>query len=157
MNERQKINELIESIPVAMLVTRGSQGELHSRPMATQKMDNEGNLWFFMSISSLKSIEISQEKNVNLIYSKPDFYASVVGTADITQDAVQIRALWEPRYKAWFPLGLEDEELALLKVKINYVEYWRSPHDVSTKIVGFAKNVISGDVRPLSEHGVLHV
>jgi general stress protein 26 len=156
MDELKKINELIETIPVAMLVTRGSQGELHSRPMATQKMDKEGCLWFFMGISSLKSIEVSQEKHVNLIYSKADLYISVVGTAEITQDKIQIHALWDPRYKVWFPLGLEDEELALLKVRISYAEYWKTPHSVSTKIMGFAKNVMTGDERSNSEHGVLH-
>ena len=156
MEDIQKIDDLIGDIKVAMLVTKGSQGELHSRPMATQKIDDEGNLWFFISISSLKSIEVSQEKHVNLIYTKPDCYASVVGTATITQDPEKMRSLWHPMFKAWFPLGLEDEELALLKVKIDYVEYWKTPGGASTKLVDFAKSMVMGDTKNMGEHGVLH-
>lgn len=157
MTDRQKICDLISDIKVAMLTTRNSNGQLHSRPMATQPMDPEGKLWFFLRLSSVKSIEVAKEKQVNLTYIKPHCYVSISGRGEITQDPLKIHALWEPSYQEWFPLGLEDEELALLRVDIDAVEYWLSPTGTVTKIVDFAKNLVTGEAEPKGEHGTLNM
>ncbi len=32
--------------------------------------------------------------------------------------------LWRPAYRAWFPQGLDDPPLALLKMDVEQAEYW---------------------------------
>ena len=32
--------------------------------------------------------------------------------------------LWNPSYRVWFPRGLEDPELALLRIDVETAEHW---------------------------------
>jgi general stress protein 26 len=42
-------------------------------------------------------------------------YVSVAGRAWLLRDRAKIDELWSPLYKAWFPDGKDDPELALLR------------------------------------------
>ena len=46
--------------------------------------------------------------------------------------------------KAWFPKGLDDPELALLKVTVEKAEYWDSPSSAVVHLVGLAKALVTG-------------
>jgi general stress protein 26 len=41
--------------------------------------------------------------------------------------------------KAWFPDGLDDPDLALLRVHVEAAEYWDSPSSTMVHIVGFVR------------------
>ena len=44
----EKVRDLIKGIKIAMLTTvNPTDGSLHSRPMATQEAEFDGDLWFF--------------------------------------------------------------------------------------------------------------
>lgn len=43
----KKLGELITDIKFAMLTTVEQDGSLRSRPMATQQVEFDGDLWFF--------------------------------------------------------------------------------------------------------------
>jgi general stress protein 26 len=142
-----KLNELIKGINVTMLVTQLADGSLHGRPMATQELESDGTLWFFTGASSGKVKEIQQDQHVLLSYAAPDDnrYVSVSGTAQMVRDRAKAKELWNPAFKAWFPDGLDDPELALLKVEVESAEYWDSPSSTIVHIVGFAKAVATGE------------
>ncbi len=142
----QKVNELIKDIQIAMLTTIDSEGILHSRPMGTQQVEFDGDLWFFADSTSGKAAEIEQNSNVNVIYASPEHnrYVSVSGKALVTRDKDKIEELWNPIYKAWFPDGLDSPELALIKVSVDQIEYWDSPSDRVAQIVGFMRSVTTG-------------
>jgi general stress protein 26 len=136
-----KLNELIKDIEIAMLTTYDQDGSLHSRPMATQKVEFDGLLWFFTRASSHKVQEIEREHHVNLAYSAPDKqrYVSVSGMARLVKDRPKMEELWNPVYKAWFPDGLDDPDLALLKVSVEHAEYWDSPSSFAAQVIKFVQ------------------
>jgi general stress protein 26 len=143
----KKLGDLIKSIEIAMMTTIEADGSLRSRPMATQQVEFDGELWFFASTSSPLAEELRQDERVNLSYAKPDDqrYVSVSGTAAIIDDREKMRELWSPIYKAWFPDGLEDPDLALLKVTVEQAEYWDSPSGVMVAMAGLVKALVTGE------------
>lgn len=150
----KKLDSLIKDIKVAMLTTVDSHGHLRSRPMVTQDRPFDGTLSFFTKNHGQKIDEIKQEQQVNLSYAsatKHD-YVSVSGIATLSYDREEIKRLWSPVYKAWFPDGVDDPELALLKVKVVHAEYWDSPSGAVSMISGFVKSMISGDNYTPGDH-----
>ena len=143
-----KLNQLIKGIRVAMLTTVDEDGELHSRPMATQKAETrDGVLWFFTSANSQKVEELQHDHHVNLGYASPDDnrYVSVSGAARLMRDRQKIEELWSPVLKAWFPQGVDTPDIALLRVEVHSAEYWDSPSSTMVKLAGFTKAVLHGE------------
>lgn len=66
-----KLGKLIKGIRIAMMATATADGELRSRPMATQQTDFDGDLWFFTDSDSGKIYEIGRENHVNVSYADP--------------------------------------------------------------------------------------
>ncbi|MBD2308969.1 pyridoxamine 5'-phosphate oxidase family protein [Chroococcidiopsis sp. FACHB-1243] len=143
----KKLRELLRDIKFAMLTTVEDDGSLRSRPMATQEQDFDGNLWFFSNSNAPKVQEVEHHQRVNLSYAQPDKqkYISVSGTAQLVRDRQKIEELWNPTYKSWFPQGLDDPNLALLKVSVDKAEYWDSPSSQVVRLVGFLKSVVTGE------------
>jgi general stress protein 26 len=150
----KKLGELIRGIRVAMLTTIDEQGHLHSRPMATQDTDFDGTLWFFTRAHSPKVGEIDREHRVNVAYADAhtQHYVSVSGTARLVRDPARNKELWSPILKAWFPDGLDDPTLALLRVDVERAEYWDSPSSAVVKLVGFVKALATGTPYEPGEH-----
>ena len=121
-----KLNELIAGIQFAMLSTVHPNGQVHSRPMATQAVTDEGVLWFFTAQHSSKIDEIHNSNQVNVAYADPANirYVSVSGTCELVRSRPIAAQLWSDEYKRWFPRGVDDPDLILLKITINGVEYW---------------------------------
>lgn len=142
----KKLRELIKDIRFAMLTTVEEDGTLRSRPMATQQTEFDGDLWFFTNANAPKVDEVQQEQHVNVSYANPEKqkYVSVSGKAQLVRDRQKIEELWNPLYKAWFPNGLDDPNLALLKVNVDRAEYWDSPSSAVVRLVGFVKALTTG-------------
>lgn len=142
----KKLAELIKGIEVAMLTTVAEDGTLRSRPMVTQKAEFDGTLWFFTPAGAPKVGEVGHDRRVNVSYASPDDnrYVSVSGTAELVRDRQKIEELWNPVLKAWFPDGLQDPELALLRVNPERAEYWDSPSSTLVHLVGFVRAVATG-------------
>ncbi len=143
----KKLNELIQDIDIAMLVTQEADGSLRSRPMATQAVEFDGDLWFFTDINSGKVDEAQQNRQVNVSYSEPDdqTYVSLSGTATIVRDQAKINELWNPTLKAWFPDGKESPNVALMKIHVTQAEYWDSPSSAMVALYGMAKAIVTGN------------
>lgn len=152
----EKLGALIRGIPVAMLTTVEPDGSLHSRPMATQDFDFDGQLWFFTGADTAKVHEIDRDHHVNLTYAAPsdNLYIAVSGMARLVRDPVKAKELWSPIHRAWFPEGLDDPNLALLRVDVEKAEYWDSPSSKAVRLFGFAKAVLTG--KSYGEEGAEH-
>ena len=102
----KKLGGMIKDVKFAMLTTIAEDGTLRSRPMATQKEEFNGDLWFFTRADSDKVHQAEHDNHVNVAYSNPDDqqYVSVNGRAELVRDKAKIEELWNPIYKAWFPL-----------------------------------------------------
>lgn len=142
----QKLGTLIKDIKFAMFTTRDHDSTLRSRPMATQQVEFDGDLWFFSGLSTEKIQELRDHPDVNVSYSEPSDqrYVSVSGTAEVVRDRSQMEKLWSPFYKAWFPKGLEDPDVCLIKVAANSAEYWDTPNGKMVQLFGLLKAVTTG-------------
>lgn len=141
----KKLGELLKNIEVAMMTTTDPDGCLRSRPMGTQRIEFDGNLWFFTSRESGKVIAIENDQQVNLAYSSPNDmrYISVTGNASIVEDRTRAAELWNPTYRSWFPRGLQDPNLVLIKVEVESAEYWDYHSSKMISLIDFAKSLIT--------------
>ncbi|MEJ8802363.1 pyridoxamine 5'-phosphate oxidase family protein [Pontibacter sp. H249] len=143
-----KLIDMIKDVDIAMMTTVDDDGSLRSRPMRTQKVNEDGVLWFFTGYESAKSHEIKDnDAHVNLSYAEPEdeLYVSVSGRASLIKDQQKIDELWNPALKAWFPNGKDDPNVGLIKVTIEKAEYWDAPNSVLVHLYGMAKAAITGE------------
>jgi general stress protein 26 len=145
--EHAKLFEMIKDIRVAMLATVDNDGTLRSRPMANRQVDRfDGVLYFFTRASSHKILEVQDTDAVNLAYASPEkqTYVSVSGRAALLRDRTIARQLWSSELKTWFPQGLDDPDLALLRVDVEKAEYWDAPSSTMLHLFGKAKAALTG-------------
>jgi len=154
-HEFDKLAGLIDGISIAMLATVEADGELRSRPMATQAMTETGDLLFFTRRDAPKVGEATHHP-VNVVYAdtKANTYVSVSGTAALDTDRSEIAAHWKPELNAWFPDGVDDPQIALLRVHVVRAEYWDAPHPAMVKVLEFAKAVTGAPVS-FGDHGTV--
>ena len=140
-NPVAKLKELVDGIDFAMLTTIRPDGGLHSCAMATAAIDDDGVIWFFSGSQGQKIEAIKSDSRVNLAYSDSSGqrYVSISGNAELVRDRVKAKELWSPLYETWFPNGLDDPNLILLKVHVRGAEYWDAAIGRMVQLVGFAK------------------
>lgn len=155
----KKLAELIKGIRFAMLTTVCQDGSLRSRPMTTQDIEFDGNLWFFTRADAAKVSESKQHAHVSVSFSDPDSskFVSASGSAELIRDKAKLQEYWKPPYKAFFPEGLDDPELALLKIHVNNAEYWDSASTKLGRAFDFAKAYMTGDPSQLGHHAKVAV
>lgn len=151
----KKLRELIKDIEVGMLTTIDEDGTLHSRPMSTNKeIEFNGDLWFFIYASSHKVSEVDQHQQVNVSFSNPSKqeYVSMSGQAQLVRDRQKMEQLWKPELKAWFPKGLDEPDIALLKVNVEKAEYWDTPSSLVAHTIGLVKSMTTGSTGNVGEN-----
>ena len=138
-----KLKKLVSDIDICLFCTnlRTDDGAT-CRPMSTQHVCDQGNIWFFSEIDSEKNNEILQNKNVQLFYSHPDKHSYMVvnGEAEIILERAKIEELWSPMVKIWFPEGKDDPKISVIKVKPTTAYYWDTE---GNKMINFFKMVSS--------------
>lgn len=148
--------ELIKDIRIAMLTTVGTDGSLHSRPMATQTTSFEGEVLFLSPEHSGKVNEIKQDAEVNLTYADGKHtFVTMTGRAVISNDRALIQALWSPTYKAWFPDGVSDPEIRVLRIRIDHAEYWDAPDSAVARGARTLMRAASGGKTKFGDHAQL--
>lgn len=150
----EKLRELIREAKFCMFATVDSEGNLRSRPMAVQQTEYDGDLWFFTGKSTDKTIEIRSQDRVNLSFSNPDDqeYVSISGTAELVDDRAKAEELWNPFYRTWFPKGLDDPDLTLIRVRVDRAEYWDAPNSAVVHLYGVVKAMVTGERPSPGDH-----
>lgn len=133
----EQLQELIANFEVAMLTTIAGDGSLHSRPMIARSQISNGELWFFTHAHTYKAEDIERNPQVNVSFADPDTarYVSISGRALLLHDRQKMQELWEPSYAGWFSQGLDDRDLALLRVSIEAAAYWDARGSVMVQLV----------------------
>jgi general stress protein 26 len=122
-----KMEQIIRSIEIGMLTTVQENGELRSRPMLCADYDFD-TLWFLVKESKPLIAESLSNRIVNVAFASPEkkIYASVTGLAQLVEDNKLVQKLWRPEMTSWFPAGLNEPDLALLRIDIQHAEAWES-------------------------------
>lgn len=146
--------ELMKDIKFAMLTTVEEDGTLHSRPMTTQAVDFDGDLWFFTRVSAPKVWEAAQHREVNVAFADPvkSKFISASGKATLVRDREKMKQLWSPVLKIFFSEGIDDPEIALLKITIEKAEYWDSAPTSIGRAFNLGAAYVTKDPSKLGEH-----
>lgn len=152
-----QLSELIKDVEVAMFTTTGVDGRLYSRPLGTQQVDFDGDLWFATAADSPKVAELALNPRVNVAYASTskNTYVSVSGRARIVDDRERIEALWSPAMKLFFPGGKDDPNLRLIQVRAETAEYWEGPGTLLGKALSFVLSAVQDDPAQLGDNGFI--
>ena len=153
----EKLKDLVKKVPVCMLTTVDNHGEVTSRPMTTIDVDRDGNFWFFTNEFGEKILDESYDNNVYLIYSHPGIntYVNIKGSTNVIVDKVKIQELWKPILKAWFPQGIDDPKLCLIKVITEEAKFWNSTSNKMAILFNIAKAIAKKEKYEEGEAGTL--
>lgn len=138
-----KVRSLIENMRTCMLTSVDLNGGLVARPMATQEVEFDGDMWFFTEADAPKVANIEADPRVNVGFVDDSVWVSVKGQADIVRDDAKKEELWNPFAAAWFTEGPSDPNIVLIRVHAESAEYWDSPGKVATA-VAMVKTKIAG-------------
>ncbi len=160
----EELYELLDGIEVAMMTTRRPDGHLVSRAMQHQAREAGADLWFVTDAEAHKLDELESDPHVNLAYyrDRTREWVSVSGVARVSRDREQIRRLYKPDWKMWFPDeggdrdgGPDDPRLTLIFVDAHSVVYSKQNRPTPLVLFELAKGMVSGsqpdvaDVRKL--------
>jgi general stress protein 26 len=118
----EKVHELIKGIETAMLTTISEEG-LVSRPMKTQDVEFDGNLWFLTKKDTDKFHELLRNRQVNVVYAGSSF-VSIRGEAELVDSTAKLKEFWNPAYEQLLETTVDDPNLILIKVEAETAEYW---------------------------------
>ena len=150
-DEHDRIGDLVTAADIALLTTRGTDGSLHSRPLAVLQGDFDGRVWFLAEDPSEKTIEIAAEPRVNVSFASKKGYLSLSGTARVLHDDALIDELWGPAAAAWFEGGRENPAIAVIEVTGDSAEYWAKTEPGVFSLIKATKAMISGEEPDVGE------
>ncbi len=155
----KKFKELVEEVNICMFTTLDEQYTLASRPMITSSVDDEGNVWFFTNEFSEKINELSKDNVVHLIYSHPvkNIYIDVKGSCSLVIDRKKMEELWDSSLKNWFPQGIEDPRLCLVKVTTETAHFWNHSSSKMGLLFHMIRSITKGDKYKESDKGQLNL
>lgn len=145
-DELDDLSGRIKDVKFGMFTTTDDLRIMTSRPLTNQQVDADGNLWFFVSDQEVFTRDLLTNPSVNVSFADvgDHLYVSVSGRAELLRDRAKAEELWNPAVKAWFPQGLDDPHLALLKVRIQAAEYWDTGNSKMVTLFAMAKAAITG-------------
>ena len=156
----EKLIEMVKGVRVCMLITNERNAEnLSGRPMSISKIDDDGTIWFFTKSSSYKVDEIEESKKVSIAITNESSnnYLMIHATAKLVNDKTKMKELWSSILKAWFPLGLDDSDMTLIKVTPNEVNYWDSSSSKMVVLFNMLKAIVTGKEYAEGEHGKINL
>lgn len=139
---QKKIKELTEKAGTCFFCTQSETSQpFITRPMAVQRTDDDGTLWFLSSNDSHKNQQIAANPMVQLLFQGSSYsdFLHLTGMATITEDKQMIKELWNPFLKVWFTEGEGDPRISVIKVDPVEGYYWDTKHN---KIVVAVKRLV---------------
>ena len=120
----EKLDQLLQNLDTAMLVTQTDRGQLRSRPMHITDHRVGAELVFATAADTGKVDEIADDAQVNLAIAEDNVFCSISGTARVSNDRSRIQELFSKAWEIWFPQGADDPSIRLIVVKPDHAEYW---------------------------------
>lgn len=149
---RAKLLALLRGAPAVMLLTRGAGERIAGRPMALARVDDDATIYLTTSIDSNKAVEIERDPRVTVSVQDSGGFVVIDGEARITRDRALIDALWQDSWKAWFPEGKAEADIAIVVISPLEGTYWTQSfgHGLSY-LYRMAKARVTGEPPELQE------
>jgi general stress protein 26 len=152
----EKFIKMMSSTRVCMLISDEQDEEyLSGRPMAISDVDEKGNIWFFTKERFHWVDELEDNKTISLavINETDNTYLMVHGSVHLTDDQEKMKELWKPTMKAWYPKGLEEPDIILLKVEPEDVHYWDDESNNMIVLFKIIKSILKEEEYSEGEKG----
>ncbi|MDZ4747502.1 MAG: pyridoxamine 5'-phosphate oxidase family protein [Saprospiraceae bacterium] len=156
----EKLKDLVGEINICLFCTNLKTDDGSTcRPMAAQKVCDQGNIWFFSQKNSDKNRDIAQNKNVQLFFAHPgkSSYVVVNGEAEIIFDQAKTEELWNPLVKTWFEKGKDDPDISIIKVTPTTAYYWDTDGNQMINFLKMVASVATGSNFISGQEGALSV
>jgi general stress protein 26 len=144
-----KIRELLTHFRSAMLTTVTLDGTISTRPMGLQGDADkfEGTLWFFADTTSPKAQLVRSGAHCAVVMQNDDqsVYLHFSGRASVERNLPKMQELYTPLLQTWFPDGLDDPNLGLIRFDADKVDYWVSPGGMFQVLGAFTKAIATGE------------
>jgi len=155
--ELRSLAERIEGSRTTMLTMCDAHGQLSSQPMTVVEMDGNGCLWMLVSNSghtARMAPEGSGMDTVNLAFSDESnsTFTSITARASLVHDRQRKEDLWSVMARPWFPQGVDDPNLAVLRLEPIKAEIWDGPDSTVMRMIAMAASVVAGKPLGLGEH-----
>lgn len=143
MLSKEEILELINDYDIGMMTNVNEQGKLVSHPMTRQGEVNSDVLWFITHRNSEKVTELKKNNAVNIAFHDDDSI-SVSGHVEIVDDVAKKKELWSKAIEVFFDEGPESDQIILLKVNMDSIEYWTADNKVKSAFE-FVKGMVTDE------------
>lgn len=135
----EKMKLLAEKGGACFFCTNIQTGKSFStRPMAPEKIDDNGSFWFLSAKDSEKNKELEKDPTAQLLFKGSDYsdFMTLYGKVNISTDQNKIDELWDATMKVWFTEGKTDPRISVLEFVPSEGYYWDTKNNV---LVGMAK------------------
>jgi general stress protein 26 len=142
-----KLRELLAHFPIALMITVHDR-EVLARPIGVvgEHAAFDGTLWFITDNRSRKVKAIEAGALTSLLFQNDDrgAYLHLYGTAAIVEDRDKLAQLYTSVQRTWFPDGLDDPNMVLVRFDAECGDYWDSHNGLMRLVGAFAKAVVTG-------------
>ncbi len=142
----EKLKTLAKKGGSCFFCTKIKTGEHFStRPMAPEKIDDNGHFWFLSANDSHKNLELGQDPATQLLFQGSSYsdFLTLYGTTKISRDKARIEELWDDTMKTWFTEGKDDPRITVLEFIPTEGYYWDTKHNM---LVAMAKRLYGAAV-----------
>lgn len=156
----EKIRALLKAFPIAFMVTV-REGRLTARPIGIVGGDEpfNGQLWFITDKRSRKVDAIEHGALTTLLFQndKEGAYLQLSGRAAVVEDRQKLEQLYSTLQRTWFPKGLDDPDITLVRFDADEANYWDSHDSYIRLAAAFVKSVVTGTPGKSGNAGVAKI
>lgn len=145
---REKTVEIMREQSIAMLSTVTADGKIVSHPMTPQQVEDDASVWFFLGKQGGQADALAANPHVNLAFAETGSWLSVAGSVQYVQDRAKAEELWDGQVEDYFPGGLDDPNLGLMKFTADSAEYWGIPGSKAIAAARIAWSKVTGSEGP---------
>ena len=156
---RTKLGKMLKGFPIAFMVTAGD-GEVTARPIGvvgeTGKQEFDGTLWFITDRRSRKVAAIESGATTTLLFQndRAGDYLQLTGRAVVVDDRAKLEELYTTLQRTWFPKGLDDPDIVLLRFDADGGSFWDSHDSYLRLAIAFATSMATGEPGKSGNAGV---
>ncbi len=152
-----KLRELLKDFPIAFMVTVVDDA-VSARPVGVVGDHSafDGTLWFITDKRSQKVAAIEAGATTALLFQDDGrgAYLHLSGTAAVVEDREKLERYYTTLQRTWFPKGLDDPDITLVRFDAAEGHYWDSHDSVMRLAAAFVKSVATGEPGSSGNAGV---
>ena len=143
-NPKGALFQVLEEVRTGMLGIMDS-GQ-HMQPMTHFVDAQDETLWFITSQSAdlVRAVGMGAQAEYCVIDPEARTHASLLGPITRCSDRRQLEKLWSPAVGAWFEGGIDDPDVALLRLTLREAAVWTS----SGGVLATAFEMLRAQVQP---------